>query len=87
MLEGVSEAEFRDLLVSIGTHKNDRRLLPVRVAELIDVALRHASPREVAKSLHLKDASLVDRFRMLLRLDPPLQALVGWGNRGPCQVG
>lgn len=71
----------RDLILSVGTHRNARPLSPVEVARGIEEALQQgATVSAVAESLQLSDATMVQRFRRLLALAPGIQYLVGWPN-------
>lgn len=77
----LSPEERRDLLVSLGTHRGERRLSPVDVARLFRRALEAgASLSDCAEAGGFKGTSMVRRFLRLLDLSPRMQATVGWGS-------
>lgn len=80
MLQGLAGEELRDLILSVGTQGNQRRLSPVEVATLIQVARTAGeSNTTIAAAAHLEGTSMIGRFLKLLTLDPEVQPLVGWG--------
>jgi hypothetical protein len=73
--------ERRDLLVSVGTHRGQRRLSPVEVAGLFQKAIAAgASPAQCASAAGLAGTEMVKRFLRLLDLPPSVQAAVSWGG-------
>ena len=82
MLDSLSSDERRDLILSIGTHKKNRRLSPIQVAQLLNrlYQIQGISLKEIAQELELKDSSILHRFLSLLSLPPEIQPLVNWGT-------
>ncbi|AFZ24688.1 hypothetical protein Cylst_2475 [Cylindrospermum stagnale PCC 7417] len=82
MLDSLSSDERRDIILSIGTHKKNRRLSPIQVAQLLNrlYQVQGISLNQIAQELELKDSSIVRRFLSLLLLPPELQSLVNWGT-------
>jgi ParB-like chromosome segregation protein Spo0J len=71
----------RKLILSVGTHRSERPLSPVEVAEVLEMLLGpDATHRDIAEALHLEDATMIGRFRRLLRLSPSIRHLVTWGQ-------
>ena len=69
MLPGLSPDEMRSLLLSVGSHRDNRDVLPLKVAELFDKAIKHgAKKRDCAISVHFDGTSMVSRFLKLLDL-------------------
>ena len=81
MIKGLSPEESRDLILSVGTHRGDRRLAPMEVAALVARAIAAGTDRrELARALGLRDTSMVDRFYRVHSLPLGVQDLVGWGR-------
>ncbi len=82
MLDLLSSDERRDLILSIGTHKKNRRLSPIQVAQLLNrlYQIQGISLKEIAQELELKDSSILHRFISLLSLPPEIQPLINWGT-------
>ena len=82
MLNSLSPDERRDLILSIGTHKKNRRLSPIQVAQLLEPLhqTQGISLKQIAQELELKDPSILRRFLALLSLPPEIQPLVNWGT-------
>ncbi len=75
----LTQEERRDLLVSIGTHRGERRLSPVDVAQLFQKAAgAGASLAQCASAAGLVGTDMVKRFLRLLELPPSVQATVAW---------
>jgi hypothetical protein len=81
MLDGLTSTEYTDLITSIGTHRHERKLLPMQVTELVSRALKFNSIEKIAQELRLKDTSVIRRFLALSKLPPETQSLVSWGNK------
>lgn len=80
-MRGLSSAEVRQLILSVGTHKSERPLSPVEVAQLMQKAVKAGENRkEIAARLLLEDSSIIGRFIRLLQLPPDVQQLIGWGS-------
>lgn len=82
MLDLLSSDERRDLILSIGTHKKNRRLSPIQVAQLLNrlYQIQGISLKQIAQELELRDSSILHRFLSLLSLPPEIQPLVNWGT-------
>ncbi len=81
MMQDLSPHLKRDLILSLGTHRTERRLSPLEVARLIDLLYRKgASFREIAHLVSLKSTSTLREIHRLLKLAPDIQHLVGWGK-------
>ncbi len=71
----------RDLILSLGTHRTERRLSPLEVARLIDLLYRNGTSfKEIAHLVSLKSTSTLREIHRLLALTPDIQHLVGWGK-------
>ena len=77
---GLSADEYKQLLMSVGTHRGVRPITPVQVAALFKRAADAGStPAASAEATHVS-ASMVSRFLKLLELSPDIQHLVDWGQ-------
>ena len=77
----LTPAEQRDLILSVSTHRGERRLSPTEVARLFRRAMdQGASAAICAETVGLRDSTMVRRFLRLLELSPDQQELVGWGS-------
>jgi len=82
MILGLSPEAQRDLILSVGTHRGNRRLSPIEVAELMEVAINAGtSVQQLASALLFADSTLVMRFRRLLKLPSAIKHLVGWRGK------
>jgi len=80
MLPGLSPAEQKALILSVGTHRAKRELTPCEVAALYQRALLSgASKAQCSEETHL-GTTWIARFLSLLQLDPTVRHLVGWGQ-------
>jgi hypothetical protein len=83
MVQGLSPAEHKGLLLSVGTHRGKRPLSPVEVAMLFKRAAdAGASLRDLAELVHFDGTTMVSRFLRLLELNPEIQHLIDWGQSG-----
>ena len=81
MESDLSPEQKRDLILSLGTHRTERRLSPIEVARLIDALHRNGTSfREIAHLVSMKSTSTLREIHRLLELDPDIQHLVGWGK-------
>ena len=82
MLDSLSSDERRDIILSIGTHKKNRRLSPIQVAQLLNhlYQIQGIPLNQIAQELQLKNSSILRRFLSLLSLPSELQPLVRWGT-------
>jgi hypothetical protein len=88
MLPGLTKQEFRELILSVGTHRITRPLSPVEVGQRFAAAIEcGASKAECAQATQLKDTTMVGRFLRLTALDPSIRHLVDWGESADECVG
>jgi hypothetical protein len=80
MKEPISSIDKQNLILSVGTHRKNRRLLPIQVAQLIEQWKAYESMSTIASELGLRGTSMLNRFLSLLELPRELQPLVIWGN-------
>jgi len=67
------------LIMSVGTHRRNRPLSPVEVAEGFETLLESGwTANRISDEVLLKDASMVGRFRKLLELPVGIRELVNW---------
>lgn len=82
-LFGLQPNEFRDLLLSVGTHRGRRPLSPVEVASALEkMQAAGASPKDCAAAVHLDGTAMIGRFLRLLQLHPEIRHMVDWGQSG-----
>ena len=80
-MKGLLSHEISQLILSVGTHKSKRPLLPVEVAEYMQKALEAGEKRtDIAEKLHLEDSSIIGHFIRLLSLPTQVQQIIGWGS-------
>jgi len=80
MIAGLPSEEYKDLILSVGTHRGQRRLSPTEVSDLFQKARNHgASLHDCAQAVHLT-TSMVSRFLKLQKLSIELKHLVDWGQ-------
>ena len=80
-MKGLLPDQISQLILSVGTHKSNRPLSPVEVAEYIQSALDAGERRtDIAEKLYLEDSSIIGHFLRLLSLPSQVQQLVGWGS-------
>lgn len=85
-VQGMTTDTLRNVILSVGTHRSDRRLSPIEVASAIDASLAAGTTSEqLAQALRFEDTSMLSRFRRLLQLAPNIQHLVEWGS-GPSTI-
>ena len=78
---GLTIEQWRNLVLSVNTHRKQRRLSPVECARLIQTAELEAPLGEIAKALNFRDVTTLSRIRLLAVLNPSLSSLVNWGAR------
>jgi len=87
MILRLSPEVQRDLILSVGTHRGDRRLSPIEVAEAMEAAINAGtSVQQLASVLLLEDSTMITRFRRLLRLTSAIKHLVGWGGKSGLSI-
>src|SRR5215467_6501534 len=81
MLPGLTADEYKNLILSVGTHRGKRRISPMEAAVLFDKAERAgASLLDCAKAVQLEGPTWIGRFLNLLRLPEDVRHLVDWGR-------
>ncbi|MBA7499600.1 hypothetical protein ES704_02345 [subsurface metagenome] len=83
-MRGISAEELRDLILSVGTHKQERPLSPIEVAMLLETAIESGTTIEQISDEILLDSTMINRFLRLLNLALEIQHVVGW--RGKSRV-
>ncbi len=79
-MKGLLPDQISQLILSVGTHKSNRPLSPIEVAEYMQSALDAGEKRtDIAEKLYLEDSSIIGHFLRLLSLPPQVQQLIGWG--------
>lgn len=82
MILGLAPEAQRDLILSVGTHRGNRRLSPIEVAEAMEAAINAGtSVQQLASVLLLEDSTMVMHFRRLLKLPSAIKHLVGWRGK------
>ncbi len=80
-MRGVSAEELRDLILSVGTHKQERILSPIEVAELLEKATNAGTAiQEISKEILLSPTMII-RLRRLLKLAPEIRHIVDWKGK------
>ncbi len=80
-MKGLLSHEISQLILSVGTHKSKRPLLPMEVAEYMQKALDAGEKRtNIAEKLYLEDSSIIGHFIRLLSLPSQVQQIIGWGS-------
>ena len=78
MIIGLSGEDYRDLVLSVGTHRKSRRLSPLEVARLLAKAVAAGATRhDCATALGL-GMTQVRTFLKLLDLEAEVQHLADW---------
>ena len=78
----LSPEERQGLLLSVGTHRDERSLSPVEVANLFaKVIARGGSLSDCARAARLEGTMMVAHFLRLLKLPESVRHLVDWGRR------
>lgn len=79
-MKGLSEQELKELIISVGTHRQERRLSPFEVAKLLEKSIKAGSSRrECAQAIGLGN-TYIGYFLNLLDLSPEIQHLAKWGR-------
>lgn len=82
-MEELTKNNLRDLILSVGTHRGQRPLSPIEVAELFNIAKEEGKTnRQIADMVLFKDTTMVGRFLHLLKLSSKVKHLVDWGPTG-----
>ncbi len=79
--EALSKEERQKLLLSVGTHRGQRPLSPVEVAQLFSRMLAAGQTlADCARASNLEGTTWVSRFLRLLDLPDSVRHLVDWGS-------
>ena len=82
-MNGLTDQEYQNLILSVGTHRRARRLSPLEVALLIQKAVEAGMTRKQCADELRIGTSQVSTFLKLLTLTPNLQHLADWrGSKG-----
>ncbi len=77
-MKGLSTDEYRDLILSVGTHRSERVLSPLEVAQLLNKAVTAGTlHKECAEALQV-GTTQISTFLKLVRLAPDIQHLSDW---------
>lgn len=72
------------MILSLGTHRSQRRLSPIEVAEALDSALKKgATFAQIAEFVNFDSTSTLREIHRLLKLTQQVRQLVGWGKPSP----
>ena len=77
-MSDLTSTELRDLLLSVGTHRANRRLSPLEVARLIEKMLHSDSDRQNCAQRLGISLTQVSSFLKLLSVDGQMQHLADW---------
>lgn len=85
-MRGLTVEEEQLLLRSVGTHRKERKLSPLEVAQLLQSAMDNGATRkECAERLQI-GTSQVSAFLSLLNVSPEIQHLADWSNLSPSTI-
>src|SRR6186713_1735879 len=79
-LDLLSQSDREGLLLSVGTHKKERRLPPDKVSDLLAVMMHTCTLDELTSALRLRDKGLIAKFLSLQRLPVEFRRLVRWNR-------
>jgi hypothetical protein len=83
MLPGITQEQYKGLLLSVGSHRGARPLSPIEVAKAFDAAKRAGATSDtIAAAMHLEGTTMISRFVRLLSLPEDVQLAVDWGRTG-----
>lgn len=77
---GLTDIQWQELLLSVNTHRRNRRLSPVETASHLETALSKTDLYSLAKALGFSDTTTIVKIRRLKDLPAELGALVEWGT-------
>jgi len=80
-MKGLSAENQRDLILTVGTHRQERLLSPLEAAKLLDASLKSGTTIEELSTEIILDSTMIHRFLRLLNLAPEIQHMVGWGGK------
>lgn len=79
-MRGLSQGELRNLILSVGTHRNERPLTPPEVGELLHNALASGATRGELKGELQIGSTAIARFLRLRDLTADVRHLADWGG-------
>ena len=77
---GLSDEQWRDLVLSVNVHRKKRRLSPYQVAHFMKLALRETDVDGLAEALGFTDTTTMRKILRLNDLSDDLASTVDWGN-------
>ena len=88
MVVGLTPEVRRNLLLTVGSHRADRPLTPIEVANALQTSLDAGGNLEqLATGLQLEGTTVLNDFLRLRRLAPEVQHLVDWGKATGTTIG
>jgi len=78
---GLSESEWRDLVLSVNVHRKDRRLSPVQAGIYMKRALEVTDVEALAEALNFEDTTTMRKILRLADLPSELTPTIDWGTR------
>lgn len=80
-MHGLTEEEWKDLVLSVNVHRKNRRLSPVQVATYISTALESTDVNTLASDLGFGDTTTIKQILRLKDMPDDLATVVDWGTR------
>lgn len=77
---GLTDIQWRDLVLSVNVHRKSRRLSPAEVATYLATALSQTDVSSLAQALGFSDTTTLLKIHRLKDLPAELGALVEWGT-------
>jgi ParB-like chromosome segregation protein Spo0J len=77
---GLTEAQWRDLVLSVNVHRKTRRLSPYQTSQYLAMALNHTNVNALGEALGFSDATTLLKILRLKDLPPETAPLVEWGT-------
>jgi len=77
---GLTTEEWRNLVLSIRTHRKERRIPPTEVARLMAIALQNTTKETLSQELQLDDPTMIGRFVRLVSVPSEFHPLITWGT-------
>jgi hypothetical protein len=80
VIRGLAPEQLKNLILSVGTHRDQRPLSPTEVGDAIARAYAAGThSKELTADLQLHDSTMLTRFLQLRKLSPNIKHLVDWG--------
>jgi hypothetical protein len=77
---GLTDEQWRDLVLSVNVHRKTRRLSPHQTAQYLALALEHGTMRALGDALGFSDTTTLLKIARLNTLPPDTAPLVEWGT-------